>query len=164
MMAALAVAALAGCGYKLGNLAGRELEGVKTVYVPVARNETYEPAISVLVTDALIRRLHADGTLRVARREEADATLAVVLKEIDRNPLRSARGDYRVTQEFRVNLRAEVTLTRKGGGIPIMNARGFTGRTEYFVGRDPQEGERQAMGLVAEDLANEIVLNVAEGW
>ena len=35
---------LSGCaGYRLGNIQGQEMRDVKTIFVPVAKNQSYEP-------------------------------------------------------------------------------------------------------------------------
>lgn len=153
---------LTGCAYHLGNVPGQEIKGIESINVPVVINETYEPGISVLVTDSIIQRLHSDGTLEVKREGNADATLEVKLTRFERSPLRSTRNDTRVVAEYRVFLLAEVTL-KKIDGTKIFTET-LSGETEFFIGNDLQEGERQAMGLVADDLANNIVLRVTEGW
>lgn len=153
---------LTGCAYRLGNVPGQEIKDIESINVPVVINETYEPAIGVLVTDTIIQRFHSDGTLEVKREGNADAILEVKLTRFERSPLRSSRNDTRVVEEYRVFLLAEVTL-KKMDGTKIFSEK-LSGETEFFIGNDLQEGERQAMGLVAEDLANNIVLRVTEGW
>jgi hypothetical protein len=160
---AVATAGLVGCGYQLGNVNTYEIEGVKSVHIPVIRNETYEPGISVMITDALIRRFHSDGRLEVKRAGEADSRLEVTLVELGRNATRSVRGDVRITSEYRVSLGAEIKYYRKDFPEPIIKET-IAADTEFFVGSDLQEGERQAMGLIAERLANRIALRITEGW
>lgn len=164
MVACVAAVGAGGCAYRLGSIAGEELRGVRTVYVPVVKNETYEPNISVMVTDAIIQSFHRDGTLRVVREPDADAILEVKLVEFDRRPQRSGRRDTRVASEYRVELKAEATFKKRGEGEAILDGKQFTGETEFFIGQDLQEAERQAMGLLAEDLARKIVADVTEGW
>ncbi len=164
LMACVAAVIVSGCAYRLGSIAGEELSGIRTVYVPVVKNETYEPNISVMVTDAIIQHLHRDGTLRVVREANADSVLDVKLVEFDRRPQRSARRDTRVVSEYRVELKGEATFTRRGDAKPILDKDEFTGETEFFIGQDLQEAERQAMGLLADDLARKIVAKITEGW
>ncbi len=164
MAACVAAVALGGCAYRLGSIAGEELRGVRTVYVPVVKNETYEPNIAVMVTDSIIQHFHRDGTLRVVREADADATLEVKLVEFERKPQRSGRRDTRVASEYRVELKAEATMRKRGEAEPILSGKEFTGETEFFIGQDLQEAERQAMGLLSEDLARQIVAEVTEGW
>lgn len=69
---AVALAALAGCGYSLhGNLPGH----VRTVAVPVFTNRTAEPAIESFLTQAVVEAFATNGRLRVVKPEEADAIL-----------------------------------------------------------------------------------------
>ncbi|HPA16464.1 MAG TPA: LptE family protein [Verrucomicrobiae bacterium] len=164
IVACVAAVAVGGCAYRLGSIAGEELRGVRTIYVPVVKNETYEPSISVMVTDAIIQNLHRDGTLRVVREPNADATLDVKLIEFERRPQRSSRRDTRQVAEYRVELKGEATLKKRGDAEAIFKGEEFTGETEFFIGQDLQEAERQAMGLLAEDLARKIVSKITEGW
>lgn len=163
ILACVGAVAVSGCAYRLGSIAGAELDGVRTIYVPVVKNETYEPNISVMVTDSIIQHLHRDGTLRVVREPNADSTLEVKLVDFERRPQRSARRDTRIVSEYRVELKGEAKFEKRGDERPIFNE-DFTGETEFFIGQDLQEAERQAMGLLADDLARKIVSKITEGW
>ena len=68
-----AVAALAGgCGYTLG---GSLPEHIQTVAIPIFRNDTLEPAIGSLLTQAVVNAFVTSGRLRVVDRADADALL-----------------------------------------------------------------------------------------
>ncbi len=155
---------LAGCGYKLGSLASREMQTVKTIHVPVAVNETFEPGLGPLVTEAVIQRLMRDGTFRITRRTTADSELLIRLHEISRRPLRATLVDERRTAEYELRIRAEVLCRRLSDGVTLLHNKNIVGKTEYFVGQDLQEGERQALGLIAGNIAEQIVIQLVEGW
>lgn len=157
--------ALGGCaGYQLGNIPSSAMSGVKTVYVPVARNLTMEPGLPVMVTNAVIRRLENDGTYSTARTGSADAELTVTLTHYERVPIRRSRADVAITTQYRAVLTATVTLVNRVTGATVLKDRLITGTTEYLVQGDAVEAERQAMPLAAQDLATRIVAAVAEGW
>lgn len=68
-----AVAALAGgCGYTLG---GSLPDHIKTVAVPIFKNDTLKPAIGSILTQAVVNAFAASGRVRVTGRADADALL-----------------------------------------------------------------------------------------
>ncbi|MFQ3671677.1 MAG: LPS assembly lipoprotein LptE, partial [Verrucomicrobiia bacterium] len=116
------------------------------------------------VTNAIIRRLENDGTYASGRSGGADAELTVRLTEFERVPTRRSRDDVSITTQYRAVLKAEVTLVNRVTGVTVMKDRVISGASEYIVQGDAVEAERQALPLVAQDLANRIVSAVAEGW
>ncbi|MEM6885017.1 MAG: LPS assembly lipoprotein LptE [Verrucomicrobiota bacterium] len=162
----LCLVILSGCaGYQLGNVPYAEMKGVEKIYVPVVHNQTYEPGIQVMVTNAIIRRFNQDGTYETGRLSEADATLEIVLTEFKRDSLRRARSNSLVTEEYRLNLHAIATLTNHRTGQKLFDQEVIIGDTSIYVNENRfQENERQAMPLAAEALAYEIVRRVTEGW
>ncbi|MFH1067550.1 MAG: LptE family protein [bacterium] len=151
-------------GYRLGNIPSAEMKGVKTIFVPVVKNDSYEPGLPVMVTNAILRRIDNDGTFSSSREGQADATLEVRVTRLTRSPLRRSREDVQVTDEYEVTLEAEATLTNLKSGKRIFTKRKVTGKTRYFVQDNLQEGERQALPSAADDLAVNLVKLVAEGW
>ncbi len=160
----LLMVALVGCaGYRVGNIGGREIQGVSSVYVPVAKNESFEPGLQVMLTNAIIRRFENDGTLQTVKSADADSELNVVIKLVRRTATRSARQNTLLTAEYSVTIEADVTFTNRRLGKKMLDKR-VTGKTNYFVQNDLQESERQALPLAAEDLSNNIVKLIVEGW
>jgi hypothetical protein len=154
-----------GCaGYKLGNIPSAEMEGVKTIYVPTAKNQSYEPGLQTQLTNALIRKLETDGTYRSARLGQADATLETTIVAVERTPKRLTRDNTVSTQEYTVTVRAQFTLTNHSTGKKVLNSVEASGDTDFFLLNDVQEGERQALPLALDELAYNIIKQVTEGW
>src|SRR5208283_3294602 len=71
---------LAGCaGYHLGP-AGGAVAGDKTIEVLPFNNQTLEPRLGDVVTQALRERLQLDGTYRLATRAAGDVVVSGVVK------------------------------------------------------------------------------------
>jgi hypothetical protein len=152
-------------GYQLGNVPYQEMKGVKKIYVPIVKNETYEPGIQTMVTNAIIRRIERDGTYLTGRLAEADATLEVTLTDFKRDSLRRARENSLVTEEYDLKLEATATLTNLRTGQKLFDKETVIGDTSIYVNEyRMQENERQAMPLAANALAYEIVRRITEGW
>jgi len=161
----LVLATLAGCaGYRVGNISGRNLQGVRSVYVPVAKNMSLEPDLQVTATNAIIRRFNNDGTLEVNQNANADSELDVTITDVHRTATRSSTSDVLVTAQYQLTIQAKVTFTNRRLGRKIFENTVVSGSTTFFTQANIQEGERQALPLAAEDLANNTVKLVTEGW
>jgi len=163
--ALLAILALAGCaGYRVGNTSGRDLQGVRSVYVPTARNTSLEPDLQMTVTNAVIRRFNSDGTLEVNQSANADSELDVTITNVRHTPARSSTSDILITAEYQLTIEAKATYVNRRLGRKMFENVTVTGSTNFFTQSDIQEGERQAIPLAAQDLANNTVKLITEGW
>jgi hypothetical protein len=160
-----AVLALSGCaGYRVGDISGRDLQGVRSVYVPVARNSSLQPDLQMTVTNAIIRRFNSDGTLSVEQNSAADSELDVTVTNVYETAVRSSNSDILVTSEYQVTIEATATYVNRKLGRKIFENYSVSGSTYFFTQADIQEGIRQAVPLAAQDLANNTVKLVTEGW
>src|SRR4029079_9752709 len=67
---------LPGCaGYHTGVNKPKQLVNVTKLAVPTFKNETLQPRLEVLVTDAVIKHLQIQGTYKIVAVDEADAVL-----------------------------------------------------------------------------------------
>jgi hypothetical protein len=162
---ASAVLALSGCaGYRVGDISGRDMQGVRSVYVPVARNASLQPDLDMTVTNAVIRRFNSDGTLTVQQNSAADSELDVTITDVYESAVRSSSSDILVTAEYQLTIKATATYVNRKLGRKIFENSNVVGSTYFFTQADIQEGIRQALPLAAQDLANNTVKLVTEGW
>jgi hypothetical protein len=156
---------LSGCaGYRVGDTSGRDLQGVRSVYVPTAKNTSLEPELQMTVTNAIIRRFNADGTLETDQNAAADSELDVVVTNVQHNPIRSSTTDLLITAEYQLTIQAKATYTNRKLGRKIFENFDVSGSTTYFTQSNNLEAERQALPLAAQDLAENTVKLVTEGW
>ncbi|MEI9998617.1 MAG: LPS assembly lipoprotein LptE [Verrucomicrobiota bacterium] len=109
---------------------------------------------------ALQHRRHAGSQPGRQRRSEFD----VVITGVNQQQFRSSSSDILVTAEYQLTINATVTYTNRKAGRKIFDNIPVTGSTYFFTQADIQEGERQALPLAAQDLANNAVKLVTEGW
>ncbi|MCE0523641.1 MAG: LPS assembly lipoprotein LptE [Methylacidiphilales bacterium] len=165
LLGLLAIVSLGGCaGYRVGNTSGRTLQGVRSVYVPVARNTSLTPDLQMTVTNAIIRRFNDDGTLEVNQDASADSELDITITGIQNTEVSSTTSDILVAAQYQVTIKATATFVNRRLGRKIFENIPVTGSTTFFVQADIQEGERQALPLAAQDLASNTVKLVTEGW
>lgn len=150
--------------YRVGNISGKEVQGVKSVWVPMAKNQSYTPDIQATVTSAVVRRFDNDGTLETQSAEKADSQLDITITEVRLNSLRSTQDNVLITAEYQVQIEAKVTFTNRRTGRTVLREQPFSGVTSFYVQQDLQEGKRQALPQAAENLAYNIVKRITEGW
>jgi len=160
-----AVLALSGCaGYRVGDISGRDLQGVRSVYVPTAHNTSLQPDLQMTVTNAIVRRFDNDGTLAVQQNNAADSELDVTVTNVYETAVRSSSSDILVTAEYQLTVQATATYVNRKLGRKIFENVPVSGMTQFFTQNDIQEGIRQALPLACEDLATNTVKLVTEGW
>ncbi len=160
---ALAAIVFTGCGYHLGPAKPAVLRGIDTLAVQTFKNKTYEPRIEVLMADTLIKQLQQDGTYRIVSDERADAILYCTLDEIDRRQARAVRNNVLATQEFSLRLSVQYELVDRITGVVIL-AGTVSGDTSFFINRDLQTDERQAIVNAIQRVAVDLTGELTEGF
>jgi hypothetical protein len=158
----VAAVALSGCaGYRLGPANGLAA-GEKTVQITPFTNRTLEPRLGDAVTAALRKQVQRDGTYRLATRETGDIVVSGVVTRYYRQELSFVPNDIATARDYRVRLTAQVTARERGTGKVLLD-QPVTGYTLTRVGPDLASTERQALPLLAEDLAKRVVALLADG-
>lgn len=194
ILASLAIfsAFLMGCaGYHIGDSKPAAYAGIKKLYIPPFRNQTLEPRLSSLVTNAVLIELQSDGTYSVANKSDADAMLVGTIRRIEKRQLRAVRTDTLRSRELSVYLYIDFQLVdprtgaqikdfeasdgdddtntrweNTGDGVDRVSSRrgSIIAQTIQFVDQSFQVGERNALSVVSEDAAKKIVSQLANGW
>ncbi len=158
---ALLALCLTGCaGYRLGPSNG-VLAGDKTVEVKPFTNQTLEPRLGDAVTAAVRRNLQHDGTYRLATHASADIVISGVITHYARHELSLLPNDVLTAQDYRVNATANVTARDATG--KVMFDQEVTGYTLVRVGADLAGSERQALPLLADELAKNVTARLVDG-
>lgn len=162
-LALAAVFALTGCGYHVGEIRPTPMRSVRTLAVPTFKNRTYETRIEALFADTLVKRLQQDGTYEIVGDEKADAVLSCTITRVERRALRSVINNVLATSEFGLKVAVEFEVQDRVTGALLMQGTA-RGDTTFFSGNDLQTIERQALSNAAADLADDIAVEVTEGW
>jgi len=156
------VVAISGCaGYRLGPTSG-QTAGEKMVQVTPFTNRTPEPRLGDAVTAALRKQLQRDGTHRLATRGAADIVVTGVLTRYYRRELSFAPNDIATARDYQLRLTARVSAREQRTGEVLFD-QPVTGYTLIRVGSDLASTERQALPLLAEDLARQITALLVDG-
>jgi hypothetical protein len=153
---------LSGCAsYTLGpsnNLAAGEV----SVQVMPFNNQTLEPGLTDAVSAQLRKAFQRDGTFRLATRDDGNILVSGVITRYERHELSFSSKDSLTVEDYRLGLTAHVTARDRATGRMLLD-QPVRGYTLIRVGSDLVSSERQALPLLAADLARNITSLLADG-
>lgn len=156
------VLAWGGCaGYRVGPTNNQEA-GDRTVQIVPIVNQTIEPELGDAVTAALRKELQRDATYRLTAQDSADLVLTGTVTKYTRQALTFQPNDVITARDYRVSMTATFSVRERTTGKIVFN-REVTGQTLTRVGSDLTSTERQALPLLANDLARRVVAMLADG-
>ena len=162
LLGGLLVLGLAGCAsYRLGPTNGLAA-GEKSVQVNFFQNKTFEPRLVEAVNSALRKNIQKDGTYRLNTRDEGDIVISGEIVRFNRSPLSFQAADIITVQDYTLVLIAKITATDRTSGKVILQ-REVSGKTTIRAGNDLASAERQAVPLLADDLAKNATALLADG-
>lgn len=151
-----------GCaGYKLGPVAKT---GYRSVAVKMFKNTTYQPQLEAPISNAIIKRFQTDGALAVRSTDDADIILSGEVINYYRVMLRGQHLDTTVPSEIRLYIDIRIHAYERNTGREVIPSATFTAYTDTFTGRDQQSAEQQALPLIADKLARQVVSRLVEPW
>lgn len=163
LLPCVAALGLAGCaGYQLGPINGVSA-GSKSIEIQPFNNQTLEPRLGDSVTQSLRERMQTDGTYRLATKgSTGDVVVSGVIRQYNRQALGFLNTDVITPENYRVDVVVHVTAIDRQSGKKILD-KDVRGHTFVHIGDDLASAEREAMPLLAEDLAQNISELLTEG-
>jgi hypothetical protein len=152
---------IAGCaGYTLGPTNG-VAAGDKKIQITPFLNHTFQPRLGDSVTTAVRKNIQSDGTYRLATGGDADIVVTGVLSHYIRHELNLGSNDVLTVQTYSVSVSAEVTARDVNAGT----TRNWTNTASTLVrvGSDLPSSERQAMPVLAIELAKHVTDSIVDG-
>lgn len=159
---ALSLLLLAGCaGYKLGPTNGQHAQAQSVQVMPFA-NHTREPRLIDAVNTALRRQFMQDGTYHLDTQGDATIILTGDLIRYQREAVAFKPNDVVSVVDYYLIMTAHITAKERGTGKVLVD-REISGRATIRVGADQSSAERQAVPVLADDLARKAVSLLADG-
>jgi hypothetical protein len=153
---------VAGCaGYSLGPSNGIAARG-KSIQVNPFANQTLEPRLSDALTSQLRKQLQQDGTFKLSTGDGSDIVVTGVITSYQRQELSFLPSDNLTVQDYRVSMTAKVTARERTSGKILLD-QPITGFTIIRVGNDLASTERQALPLLAADVAKTVTARLVDG-
>ena len=167
--AALLVIALAAgfaaCGYRLRGTGSSLPPGIRTICVPVFKNQTTRYEIDVKLTQAVINELVARGKVKIsADPAAADAVLEGEITGFLANPIGFSSANQ--ADSYNVTVTAKVTLRPRASGPPLFSNPSFIYQQEYEVppGSSFESVQTEAIDKIADKFARSLVVSILEGF
>jgi len=158
----IGAALVSGCvGYTAGPTNGLA-PGAQSVRVEFFENNTLEPRLVTAVNRALKRNLQEDGTYRLSTAGPANLVVTGELVDFKRNGVSYTPGDTLAVQDYSMELVAKIKVTDRTTGDVIVEQE-ITGNSTVRVGNDLTSGQRQAVPLIAEQLARQATSLIVDG-
>ncbi len=152
----------AGCaGYKVGSNTGQPA-GKRSVQVNMFVNKTPEPRLVETVTSAVRKRLQQDGSYRLDTAGDGDVIVNGVITHYNRGALSFQPTDILTVRDYTITLTAHITARERYTNRLLMD-RSVVGRATIRVGSDLSSAERQAIPMLAEDLARRATSFLVDG-
>lgn len=158
----LGILGLTGCaGYTLGPTNGLQA-GEKSIRIQPFANQTMQPRLTDAVTSQLRKELQRDGTFKLESHGSADVLVTGALTGYQRAEVTLAANDVLTVRDYRLVLTAHVTARERTTGKLLLD-QPVNGYTLIRVESDLTSAERQALPLLADDLAKNVIALLVEG-
>jgi hypothetical protein len=162
LLAGLVALGASGCaGYRLGPVNGLAA-GSRSVQINPFNNQTLQPRLGEEVTAQLRQQVQRDGTYSLASRKDGDIVVSGTVIRYQRQEISLSPTDTLTVRDYRLELRAQVTATDRHTGKLVLN-QPISGFTLIRVTSDLTSTERQALPLLAADLARNVTALLTEG-
>jgi len=136
-------------------------EGFRTVSVPTFRNESNVQALGSTMATQLLREFQREGTFKIRRVGDAALEVQGIVKSCG-----SGAGGYDRRSGLRLtsyNFRARVVVSvvDKRNGRVLIDNKVYHPETTFTANQDLTTAQRDSAGRLAEDLARQVVDDVA---
>lgn len=168
LLASVSLAYLQGCaGYQFGS---RTLynPNIRTVHIPIVRNESWRHDVGVQLTEAIQKAVELNTPYKVIGDPNADSTLTCRVTSQTKRTVTEARTDEPRAVETLVTV--ELTWTDRQGNLLMENRFVPQGEFAYYFiqGMDfvPEGGQSiaTAQQRVVERLADQVVRQMESRW
>ena len=151
-----------GCGgYKLGPTSG-VAAGSRSVQVNFFQNKTLEPRLVESINNALRKNLQQEGTYRLATDSDGDIIVNGTITGFNRSAVGFQPADILTVRDYLIFLTVHVRATERLTGKVVLD-RDSHGRTTIRVGADLASAEREAVPMLADDLAKRVTSMLVDG-
>lgn len=157
----LAALVFVGCAYRLGPTNGSPA-GSRSIQVQPFENKTIEPRLVEAVSLALRRQLQQDGTYKLNTGQDGDIVVTGSIIGYERHSLTFVSRDPQTPRDYRLTITAHVTARERATGKTLLD-RKLTGYSDIRIGPDLTSSEREALPLVAADLARNATALLVDG-
>ena len=145
------------CGCSAYSWRGPVPEDMRTVAVPVFRNEGDATGLGNALARATLREVQREGTFAIATVDEAAVEVRGTVDNTPSTTIAYERRTGARNREHRFAATATVSFIDKRRSTVVVDSRKYRAETTFVANDDVLSGERAAMGRLADDIARQIV-------
>ena len=149
-----------GCGYQIMRSFPSWPENIRKVYVKTLQNQTTEPGLEAIVTDAFIKEFWRWDKVKVVNRPEADAVLSGKITNYTADRPISFDQDRNI-REYELRIHLDMQLKELSTGKILWHKKGETIEVNYQYFKndlaETQGEEKRAQMKAAQDLAKRLL-------
>ncbi len=156
---------VAGCGYQFRGKQNNLPSDVKSIAIPVFKNNTNEIRIEQIFTDAVIFQFTRSQMVRVVSEGQADAVLYGKVYRVEIVDVALTSGD--TSRQRRITIWVSASLVRKRDGKVLWSNKALWQNRTYDVAGTPQATEiakNVAIAELAKDMAQTLHDGVFENF
>jgi len=152
------------CGYTLAQKGNNLPPSIKSIAIPVMRNDTMEAGLEALLTNELRRRFAESKWVDLADVEDADATMVGIITKFKLSPISFSTSDFAV--EYRASMEVSVRLVdRKGVTLwedhHLAKVREYRSVIDIFAS---EANKVEAYRRIARDISEDIHDRIFDGF
>jgi outer membrane lipopolysaccharide assembly protein LptE/RlpB len=156
--------ALAGCNYKLGNVAHPQ---IKTIAIAPVINETTAYNASAQMRGMLCDQFMFDGSLKIKDLNSADCILYAKILELTSQEVMdqtyNGNQTYRPA-EWKLTIKAEYSVILPGRKDALVEKRVVEGSANYQVQADQETNKQRGIMMACRDAAQKMVQYTTEAF
>lgn len=162
LITAVALAFLSACShYYLGR---SQTIGFSTLAILPIENDSLAPQIQGILSDQLVHAFISDGTVKIVRKEQAEATLKISIVGFNQSLNATRENDTALARSYDLELTAQCTLIDTRDNKTLLNETNVTAHLNLQVDSDFVDIQHQAMPALARDLAQKIRDRTLTNW
>lgn len=135
-------------------------ESIRSVSVPVMRNESDITELGNVATREILREFQREGTMKIAPASEAAIEIQGIVLSSSASVNSYSRSTSWRNLEYSLDGEFEISVVDKRAGKVLIEAKRYKAHTTFLSSTDLLTTKRDASGRLAEDLARQVVDDV----
>ena len=155
----------AGCGYRLARPSNPLLDNIETIAIPFFKNNSFEPGLEAIFTNAFVSEFVESRRLQVVGVEQADVVLYGKIKDVNQDSIAYNLDDK--AREYRIMVVLSVSLEDRRTGSVLWKRGSMKHSEEFPVSQQTvfsEAAKREALKTLADDLAERVHDSIMQGF
>lgn len=136
-------------------------EDMRTISVATFRNDSKVTELGAIVTRQILREVQREGTFTIANRDDAALEIQGEITDSGNAAMFGDRSTGRRLIEYDFSVKAKISVIDRKRNKVLIDAKPYLASTRMIAGNDLNTARRDASGRLADDLARQIIDDLA---